>query len=229
MAQLTAQEPIQAFFAACNEYRRECRVAGNIPTSLSPRPFIAAHSLVKNFFQPQNYSRLWAILDCFDDYDADDATVRTIGDEWPVVFAILLAIGEPQYIFSFIENPTLRTLPMTYLNPPEYFPRFSAYDHEDNLYQRYKAKQWEFLPVTFKQHHQVHSTDYILPFTAIETLIDPVQKDSASKIFKVQIDPAYRTFHPEDQQVSPNAFAVEAHLNTSHSCQMVSLRSRGLF
>ena len=109
-------------------------------------------------------------------------------------FAILLCIGEGQWISTFQQYRSLRDHKLPYDTEPADFP----YSPNSDLFTNFKAAQWQFcaMPLQYDMKDRF-SPEVILPIRSKTE----IGRGGSAIIFKIVVDEAYNSLHPIIAQV----------------------------
>jgi hypothetical protein len=168
-------------------------------------------NVVEEYFRNQshgNYQRTKALL--VDTFGAGYRNnPKTIGQNCPRVFCILVSLGKQRYIAQFERSERLwdKSLPFDPRAPPESFPR----DPDDpDFYKNFVREQWRFCAYTFSGNPNAVVEDgaRILPFT----WMDCPKSGGSSTVWRARIHVAYDNFdHDQIKRLKPDFYAVKSY------------------
>ena len=161
--------------------------------------------LDKTFFIPQsklkNYlgfsDRVENLLDAvLNPEERPSVAAKYIRDNYLRTFAILLCIGQGQWISHFRQHRSLLDDKLPYDTEPANFP----YSPNPDLVTDFKAEQWQFCAMALQYDMQDRfNPEVILPIRSKEE----IGSGGSAIIFKIVVDEAYNSLHPIGGQVIP--------------------------
>lgn len=174
---------LQKFFRLVKSCNVNCEAIGK-DKNRSTTSFISTKD-IKERLAANDYEFVADLLDEIFGRDwSSNINVEELATKCPLVFAILLCLGQGRYITNFIRHADLQDRRLPFVHRPEEFPHFDNVD----FFESFREVQWKWCaPEMTMFNDQEFRDEDILPFKS-KTWI---HGGMSAAVHKVEIHPDY--------------------------------------